>query len=86
MFYDTDQKKIAFTLSFMTGGAAAPWREAKITEYGTTAWPTWDVFKTAFTDMFTPVSDQGAARSELKNLTQDGPINDYITQFQTIIG
>ena len=34
--YDTNLKKIAFALSFMTGGSVDGWKEAKIQTYATT--------------------------------------------------
>jgi len=84
--YDTDRKKISFALSFMTGGGAAAWKKQRIAEYTATdaAWPTWAAFKAAFETAFSPVSDEAAARAELKVLYQDGDIDDYIAQFRAI--
>jgi hypothetical protein len=86
--YDTDTKKVAFALSFMTGGAAAAWKEQKLMEYtaaGAT-WPTWDAFKTNFNTAFSAVADAATARTELKTLFQDGPVDDYIAKFRDLIG
>ena len=86
--YDTDTKKVAFALSFMTGGAAAAWKEQKLTLYAATtpAWPTWATFKTDFTSAFSAVSDEATAKNELKVMYQDGPVDDYIAKFRDIIG
>ena len=47
--YDTNEKKITFTLSFMTDGAAAAWKEAYIADktipLGGFAFGTWGDFK-----------------------------------------
>jgi hypothetical protein len=86
--YDTNTKKVAFALSFMTGGAAAAWKEQKLAEYTATGgtWPTWETFKTDFNTAFSAVADAATAKAELKVLFQDAGIDDYIAKFRDLIG
>ena len=83
--YDTDEKKVALALSFMTEGTAEAWRETKIDEYITAnLWPTWDRFKDAVKAAFDPINEQGEAVAQLKLLKQDGPVDDYVARFRII--
>jgi hypothetical protein len=82
--YDTDDKKIIFALSFMNGGTAAGWAEAKGVQ--ATPWGTWEDFKTEIRNAFSPVDDAGDARHGLKTLKQTGDVEDYISQFRILKG
>jgi Ty3 transposon capsid-like protein/Zinc knuckle len=83
--YDTDEKKVALALSFMTEGTAEAWRETKIDEYiAANRWPTWNAFKTAVRAAFDPINEQGEAVAQLKLLKQDGPVDDYVAKFRVL--
>ena len=85
--YDTDIKKVALALSFMTEGMAGAWREAKISKYTATSppmYPTWAAFKMAVETVFNPINAQAEALAKLKALKQDGPVEDYIAKFWVI--
>jgi hypothetical protein len=63
--YDTDEKKITFTLSFMTDGAAAAWKEAfiasKISPAMGFAFGSWNNFCKLFNEGFSPIDAAGSA-------------------------
>jgi hypothetical protein len=84
--YDTDEKKIIFTLSFMTDRAAAAWKEAFITDKtqkgGGFTFGAWDTFLKVFKEGFEPIDAAGHAHLKLKTLKQgDRPAEDYISDF-----
>ena len=61
-----------FTLSFMTDGAAAAWKEAYITNKtmitGGFAFGTWGDFLKVFKEGFAPINEAGNACLKLKTL------------------
>ena len=83
--YDTNQKKVAFALSFMNSGTAAAWKETKLQDYlAKSTFPTWASFKIEVDAAFSPISAAAEARMNLKNLAQDGPVDDYIAKFHIL--
>jgi Retrotransposon gag protein len=83
--YDTDEKKIVFSLSFMKGGTAAGWNETFVNNTLNTnpqTFGTWAAFKNMVLATFSPVDAEGKARTDIKHLKQgSGPVDDYIAQF-----
>jgi Retrotransposon gag protein len=88
--YDTPKKKIVFALSFMTRGTAAGWKESfinKACSWTPVDFGTWDAFKAAVTAAFEPIDNQGATRTQMKNLKQEtSGVQDYISQFRILKG
>lgn len=82
--YDTDEKKIAFALSYMNGGQAGPWKEMKVAEFAT-AYPTYTNFVVQLKEAFSAADAPGDARAKLKTLRQTGTADEYISQFKTLI-
>jgi Retrotransposon gag protein len=86
--YDTDEKKIVFSFSFMKGGTAAGWNQTFVND-ALNATPqtfgTWAAFKNKVLAAFSPVDAEGKAHTDIKHLKQgSGPVDDYIAQFQII--
>jgi hypothetical protein len=76
--YDTDEKKIIFTLSFMNGGTASAWALM----YGSKEpFGTWERFKQEIKETFAPIDDAGQARVEMKTLKQGEDVDQYINEF-----
>ena len=72
--YDNDEKRIVFTLSFMTDGAATTWKEAYIAD------------KTIPTGGFALIDKAGNACLKLKTLKQgEWTAKDYILDFHIYI-
>jgi Retrotransposon gag protein len=88
--YDTDKKRIVFTLFFMTGGTVAGWKESFINDVRARTpvdFGTWNTFRAAVTSAFEPIDDQGAARTQMKNPKQGtSGVQDYISQFRILKG
>jgi hypothetical protein len=64
--YNTEEKKVLFTLSFMNGGVAGSWKQGKTTAYLKAGnFDTFDNFKQAVQTAFTPIDDKGVAKTEL---------------------
>ena len=85
--YDTDEKRIAFALSFMTDGAAAAWKEAYIADKtvrtGGFSFSTWEDFLRVFKEGFAPIDEAGNARLKLKTLKQgERTAEEYISDFR----
>lgn len=87
--YNTDEKKIIFTLSFMTEGTAASWAHQKSSRalavvnghhYG---WGTWEQFKAEFDRAFNYGDHALRARQNLQSLRQTGSVDKYISEFRT---
>ena len=87
VIYDTNEKKVAFVMSFMNSGGAAAWRDQWFNEYTAirATFLTWNAFKTAFLVSFTPISDEVAARGQLKALVQDSLMDDYVGKYWELI-
>jgi Ty3 transposon capsid-like protein len=76
--YDTNKKKIIFSLSFMNGGMASVWA----LEQGNREWlGTWQGFVTEVKEAFPPIDNAGSAWMEIKTLKQGDNLEDYINQF-----
>jgi hypothetical protein len=84
--YNTEEKKVLFALSFMNGGVAGSWKQGKTATYlkaGT--FGTFKDFKAAVKTAFTPIDDEGVAKTELQTLRQGKKrIEEYIVQFTII--
>jgi hypothetical protein len=69
--YNTEEKKVLFTLSFMNGGVAGSWKQGKTAVYlKARDFGTFDKFKQAVRTAFTPIDDEGVAKTELRTLQQ----------------
>jgi hypothetical protein len=84
--YNTKEKKVLFALSFMNGGVAGSWKQRKTAAYLKAGnFGTFDKFKQAVQTVFTPIDDEGVAKTELRTLRQgDKRIEGYIVQFTII--
>jgi hypothetical protein len=84
--YNTEEKKVLFALSFMNGGVAGSWKQGKTAAYlKARNFETFDEFKQAVQIAFTPIDDEGVAKTELRTLCQgDMRIKEYIAQFTII--
>jgi hypothetical protein len=84
--YNTEEKKVLFALSFMNGGVAGSWKQGKTAAYLKAGnFGTFDEFKQAVQTAFTPINDEGVAKTELCTLRQgDMRIEEYIAQFMII--
>jgi hypothetical protein len=84
--YNTEEKKVLFVLSFMNGGVAGSWKQGKTAAYLKDGnFGTFDEFKQAVRTAFTPIDDEGVAKTELRTLRQgDMRIEEYIAQFTII--
>src|SRR5882757_5915973 len=93
--YNNDDKKIAFTISFMNDGDAGAWKEEflarKIEDANRRAddvtFGTWAAFRTALDDFFKPFDAPGDALSEMRNLKmgQDASINEHVVKFKILV-
>jgi hypothetical protein len=83
--YNTE-KKVLFALLFMNGGVAGSWKQGKTAAYlKARNFGTFDEFKQAVQTVFTPIDDEGVAKTELQTLCQgDKRIKEYIAQFMII--
>ena len=90
--YDTDLKKIAFVLSYMTGGAAANWK-AQFVEQANAGPPpptpslkygTYQNFKKDLVGAFSMFDSVGDALDELRSLRmkKDDSIDEHIAKFK----
>jgi hypothetical protein len=67
--YNTEEKKVLFALLFMNGGVAGSWKQGKTTAYLKAGnFGTFDEFKQAVQTAFTPIDDEGVAKTELRTL------------------
>jgi hypothetical protein len=84
--YNTEEKKVLFVLSFMNGGVAGSWKQGKTAAYLKAGdFGTFDKFKQAVRTAFTPIDDEGVAKTELRTLRQGNTrIKEYIVQFTII--
>jgi hypothetical protein len=84
--YNTEEKKVLFALLFMNGGVAGSWKQGKTAAYLKDGnFGTFDEFKQAVRTTFTPIDDEGVAKTELRTLQQgDMRIEEYIVQFTII--
>jgi hypothetical protein len=84
--YNTEEKKVLFVLLFMNGGVAGSWKQGKTAAYLKAGnFGTFDKFKQAVQTAFTPIDDEGVAKTELCTLQQGNKrIEEYIAQFMII--
>lgn len=83
--FDTDTKKIAWTLSYLKGGSAGPWKISFI-EGHPTSYGTWDDFKKTFKDTFGTIDHEAKNRLALMNLKQGNTsADDHIVKFRTLL-
>jgi hypothetical protein len=84
--YNTEEKKVLFALSFMNGGVAGSWKQGKTAAYLKAGnFGTFDKFKQTVQTAFTPIDNEGVAKTELRTLRQgDKRIEEYIAQFTII--
>ena len=73
--FQTDEQKIAFTLSYLAEKEAAQWREAWVERNmnattGLINYPTWDAFSAELAAGFTPFDQVGDAMHALQTLRQ----------------
>jgi hypothetical protein len=67
--YNTEEKKVLFTLSFMNGGVAGSWKQGKMAVYLKAGnFGTFNEFKQAIQTAFTPIDDEGVAKTKLQTL------------------
>ncbi|EJF55340.1 hypothetical protein DICSQDRAFT_176055, partial [Dichomitus squalens LYAD-421 SS1] len=88
--YTDDEDKVIFVLSFMVGGTAAPWREAREEDAFTVVsgkekgFGTFNDFVTEFKKAFEPLSPTSDAITKLKALKQTGLAEDYVALFRPL--
>ena len=64
--FDTDEKKIIFTLSFMKQGTAGLWKEAKMADHDAgTSYGMWTDFKVELKTNFEPANVKGDTLTKL---------------------
>ena len=84
--YDSDEKNIAFALSFMKEGSAAIWAST-FTKKALALTPpslgTWTAFQTDFKTSFIhiDVKNEAIAWLTTASITKNLPLGDYISQF-----
>jgi len=93
--YNDDDKKIAFTMSFMNDGDAGAWKEEflsrRITDATTRnddiSFGTWKAFNDALVESFSPFDAPGDALSEMRNMKmgQDASIDEHIAKFKILV-
>jgi hypothetical protein len=67
--YNTEEKKVLFALSFINGGVAGSWKQGQTAAYlKARNFGTFDKFKQAVKTAFTPIDDEGVAKTELHTL------------------
>ena len=71
--YNTDQKKIIFTLSFMKNGVAKMWKQhtAEKATFGT-----WEEFKDTLKKSFTPANKKGDTITRMQTASMTGKTAD----------
>ena len=90
--YNTDEKRILFTLSFMKGGTAAAWahkrnQAALLMVNGLySGWGNWTQFINDFNRAFNYSDHAIWARQQLQHLKQSGNIDEFISEFRTLQG
>ena len=87
--YDTDIKKIAFTLSFMNEGDAASWKEQLLEDamaLPTFNLGTWAQFKKDLNDAFKLYNTPGDAQEEMKAIRMgNNTIEEHIVKFKMLV-
>ena len=87
--YDTDVKKITFTLSFMNEGDAASWKEQLLEDtmaLETFDLGTWAQFKKYLNDGFKPYYTPGDPWEEMKSIRMGkNMIEEHTTKFKMLV-
>lgn len=79
--YNTDMRKIIFTLSYMRDGTAGPWKNSYwMTTKAQEQRPTWEGFKTALRESFTPQDVIGDAITKLETERMSGRTADEFNE------
>jgi hypothetical protein len=85
--YDTDEKKIAFFLSFLTEGVAKVWKEGYLLDKLGKGFGSLTTFKKLLQDTFSASDVEGDARAKLRQLKQGKDTADeYVSQFRILAG
>ena len=87
--YNNDNKKIVFTLSFLSDGPAKIWKESFLTEKlkdRTYKLGTITDFIKDLQVAFAPTDAGGSSKAALQSLKQTGIANEYVSQFQVLTG
>lgn len=83
--FDSDQKMIAWTLSFLKGGSAGPWKISFIEDHPT-SYGSWQDFKDTFKKVFGTIDHEAKNRLTLMSLKQGSKSADeHIVTFRTLI-
>ena len=81
--FETDDDKIICALSYMKGGTAGPWANAKVKAYKGGVSDTLDAFLKQFQDVFGDPDPAGTARHKLSLLKQESQTADeYVSAFR----
>ena len=87
--YNTDKKKIGYTLMFMNEGDAKSWKAQYLRNAITNTrldLGTWRDFITEVQDVFAPYDAPGDALEEITNLKMGNtPIDDHIARYQILL-
>ena len=86
-YFDTDEKKVLFALSYLQGGRAGPWADdyAERMEEANFTMPTWNAFVTKMTTRFADHDDKKHAAITLQHLQQKKmTADDYFTEFDQL--
>ncbi|KAG1875253.1 hypothetical protein C8R48DRAFT_560611, partial [Suillus tomentosus] len=92
--YNDDKKKVIFTLSFMTKGNAATWKEdfmraaqdfTRVNTAGNViGYGTWAAFKVEFKNAFRAIDPKGTAMSKVRALEMRGDLQTYISNYHLL--
>jgi hypothetical protein len=87
MVYNTEDKKVMTTLTYMTEGTAGSWASTfyKLCNGRTAKYGTFAGFETSFRDMFIPVDVSIVTLNKLNKLLQKGDLTSYITEFCALV-
>ena len=87
--YTTDERKIGYTLSFMTGGLAErwanTWRDSHINNDGTLNFGTWGNFYTEVVNFFKEEGGPMKAAIKLANIKMTGTADAYTDEFRDLV-
>ena len=95
-YFDDDEKKIGFVLSFLMEGDAAIWKEQfvqkireeekKATARGDDAsWGTYEKFIESLEQSFSPFDAPGDALDAMKNLKMGDNVDEHISKFKLLL-
>jgi hypothetical protein len=93
--YNTDKKKIIFTLSFMKTGTVGTWmedfvmhanQESPTTPLHQNGFGTFKEFTKKFSESFFPIDEPGTALHQLHGLKQKEDLSEYMATFNSCVG